>query len=239
MRHTDAESGMKALVEASPDTAMQIIAKRQPFLAKRIQDEPDPEKAKQLMLQAEDMWDALMEMLEETSGKDAKKVKKLMMLYDRKRWKRRRRNFIFTLTIVLFVPIAGMYWLFTGLFDLFPYEDPDEQTVVVKGWELKGLLRGTHGRVYFVLIDAAKEADRMVYDAAIKKFCSSALACFIWFWSDETKMFVPSGSQDIWDMTDAQLSASTAVYQFIPHSNFKKWRWNCKVVNDPNNCWRP
>ena len=112
MRHPDVESGMKALVEASPDTVMQIIAERQPALAKRIQDEPDPEKAKQLMLQAEDIWDDLIYMLAVTSGREAKKkVKNLMILYDQRRWNIRKGYNRYLLIKVLLVLVAVFFYL--------------------------------------------------------------------------------------------------------------------------------
>ena len=112
MRHPDVESGMKALVEASPDTVMQIIDESQPLLAKRIQDEPDPEKAKQLMLQAEDIWDDLIYMLAVTSGREAKKkVKNLMILYDQRRWNIRKGYNRYLLIKVLLVLVAVFFYL--------------------------------------------------------------------------------------------------------------------------------
>lgn len=241
MRPPDVESGMKALVEASPDTVMQIIAERQPILAKRIQDEPDPEKAKQLMLQAEDIWDDLIYMLKVTSsGKDAKKkLKNLIILYDQKRWNRRKGYNRFLLIKLLIATAIVFSWFFSIMSDDHRELESDEQHVALKGWELKGRM-GTYGSgINFILIDAAREADRMVYDAAIKKICRPKTSCTIWFWSDETKMFIPRKLQGIWDMTGDQKAATTATYEIHPRTNYKKFRWNCEIVNDPNNCWRP
>lgn len=240
MRHPDIESGMKALVEASPDTVMQIIAEHQPVLAKRIQDETDPEKAKHLMLQAEDIWGDLLYMLAETSGRDAKKkIKNLMILYDQKRWMRRKGYNRYLLIKLLIAAAFVFSWFFSIMSDDHRDLESDEQLVAQKGWELKGRM-GTYGSgINFVLIDAAREADRMVYDAAIKKICRPKTSCTIWFWSDETKVFVPSKLQGIWDMTVDQKAATTATYEIPPRTNYKKFRWNCRIVNDPKKCRRP
>ena len=241
MRHSEVESGMKALVEASPDTVMQSIDESQPLLAKRIQDEPDPEKAKQLMLEAEDIWDDLIYMLKETSsGKDAKKkLKKLIILYDQKRWMRRKGYNRYLLIKLLIATAIVFSWFFSIISDDNRELESDEQHVALKGWELKGRMCTYGSGINFILIDAARKADRMVYDAAIKKICRPKTSCTIWFWSDETKMFVPRKLQGIWDMTADQKDATTATYEIHPRTNYKKFRWNCGIVNDPNNCWRP
>lgn len=96
-----------------------------------------------------------------------------------------------------------------------------------KDWEL--VL--TQGKIKRVLIDKAKEKDQQIYRNAIVALCVPGDFCFIQFWSD--RFLIPNKPI----MTDAQAVAQVADYKKNPKTGYEAFLWNCRINNDPKNCF--
>ena len=94
-------------------------------------------------------------------------------------------------------------------------------------WELVR----THYMLQLVAVDKEKESDKDVYRDAWRTLCTLGERCFILFWSDRDQ--IPLNLP----MNDAQASAQVASYTRNPHTGYTKFLWNCRIRNDPENCF--
>jgi hypothetical protein len=98
-------------------------------------------------------------------------------------------------------------------------------------WKLVGSQEGLEGRELFVLVNKAAESDRKLYDDAIEHLCQADEWCGLHFWSDSS--LIPN----LLPMSDPQTAAEVANFTRSPSSGFGQFAWNCRVHNDPLNCF--
>jgi hypothetical protein len=100
-----------------------------------------------------------------------------------------------------------------------------------KGWKLVGGQRGVEGQEQFVLVEAASESNRKLYDDVIARLCRKGEWCGLQFWSDSS--LIPNHLP----LSDDQAASEVANYTQNPDSGFAQFVWNCRVRNDPLNCF--
>ena len=125
MNDLDHKRRIRELVASDPDVMMEIIAETQPFLAQRIAVEPDHEKAKQLMLEANDPWHRLQELYNEASIRENEEkennISRLLRIYNPRGYEQQKKSeykfvaigFLFIVVIALFIAIwvANSDWV--------------------------------------------------------------------------------------------------------------------------------
>lgn len=92
-------------------------------------------------------------------------------------------------------------------------------------------LAGTRGIMNFVVVSKEREADKDVYLEAIQSICKVGENCKIIFWASADH--VPTS----WPMTDAQRESRVVDYFKEGNSEEEKFLWNCRIVNDPSQCF--
>jgi hypothetical protein len=98
-------------------------------------------------------------------------------------------------------------------------------------WKLVGSHEGLQGREQFVLVKKTSVSDEKSYDDAIKHLCPVDEWCGLDFWSDSSQ--IPSHLP----MSDLQTAAEVANFTRDPATGFSQFVWNCRVHNDPLNCF--
>lgn len=99
------------------------------------------------------------------------------------------------------------------------------------GWRLVGSQEVVQGQEQFVLIVKASESDRETFDDAIEHLCRVDEWCGLHFWSDTS--LIPNRLP----MSDVQTAAQVANYTRNPDTGFAQFVWNCRVHDDPVNCF--
>ena len=82
-----------------------------------------------------------------------------------------------------------------------------------------------------VYVAKTKEADRAVYQDAIRSLCRTGEYCYISFWS--TRALVPARIP----MSDAEARAQVASYTRNPTTGFNEFLLTCRIEKDPNKCF--
>jgi hypothetical protein len=100
-----------------------------------------------------------------------------------------------------------------------------------KGWRLAGSQDVVLGQEQFVLVRKASESDRQIYDDAIKHLCRLDKWCGLHFWSDAS--LIPNRLP----MSNLQTATEVANYTRNPDTGFAQFVWNCRVHQDPLNCF--
>lgn len=100
-----------------------------------------------------------------------------------------------------------------------------------KRWRLAGSQDVVLGQEQFVLVRKASESDRQIYDDAIEHLCRLDEWCGLHFWSDSS--LIPNRLP----MSDRQTATEVANYTRNPDTGFAQFVWNCRVHNDPLNCF--
>jgi hypothetical protein len=98
-------------------------------------------------------------------------------------------------------------------------------------WQLVVAQPGIRGREQFVLVEKQSESDQKLYDDAIAHLCRSDEWCGLHFWSDSS--LIPSHLP----MSDLQAACEVANYTQNPDTGFTQFVWNCRVHDDPLNCF--
>jgi hypothetical protein len=96
-----------------------------------------------------------------------------------------------------------------------------------KDWEMERIV----GKVAMVYVSKEKENDVQVYKDAVNDLCKKGQFCMIMFWSN--KKHIPTS----FPMSDKQEKELNASYTFNPKTGYKKLLWNCRIVNDPSQCF--
>lgn len=89
----------------------------------------------------------------------------------------------------------------------------------------------SQGMMNFAHIDARHWKDQDQYRLAIAEICSGKRICQVIFWKDEK--LVPNKLP----MTDAQVNAKMAHWQYNGNTGHRRLLWSCEIVNDPNQCF--
>ena len=97
-----------------------------------------------------------------------------------------------------------------------------------KDWEFVA----TQGLMKIVVIEKQREGSRETYQDAIDHLCQPNKYCLLNFWSE--KNFVPKK----FPMSDAEADAKVAQFIRNPNTNFEQFLWNCRIRNDPKECFR-
>ncbi len=98
---------------------------------------------------------------------------------------------------------------------------------VRRDWELVR----TQGMMKLVHVAKTKEADRAVYQDAIRSLCRAGEYCFISFWS--TRALVPARLP----MSDAEAKAQVASYTRNPSTGLDEFLLTCRIEKDRNKCF--
>jgi hypothetical protein len=105
------------------------------------------------------------------------------------------------------------------------------ENVQSKGWKLVGGQQSVQGQEQFVLVEEASESNPKLYDEVIRRLCRKDEWCGLQFWSDSS--LIP----DHLPMSDLQAASEVANYTQNPDTGFVQFVWNCRVHNDPLNCF--
>ena|SRR6266480_4484827 len=100
-------------------------------------------------------------------------------------------------------------------------------SAVRENWELVR----TQAMTKLVYVTKAKEADRTVYQDAIRSLCTAGEYCYIGFWS--TRGLVPSHMP----MSDAEAEAQVASYTRNPSTGFDEFLLTCRIEKDRRKCF--
>ena len=88
------------------------------------------------------------------------------------------------------------------------------------------------GQSHLVVVATPKEADRRVYQDAIRKLCPAGQQCFIFFWNSDGP--VPTH----FPFSKAENDAMVANYVVNPQKKYRQIIWNCRIDPDPNVCFK-
>jgi hypothetical protein len=94
-------------------------------------------------------------------------------------------------------------------------------------WELVR----TQRRMKLVVVSKTRQGDIALYKEAIQGVCGNGQMCIVHFWTDRKR--VPATIP----MSTAELKAKTASYTRNPNTGFEQFLWNCRIKNDPNQCF--
>jgi hypothetical protein len=85
-----------------------------------------------------------------------------------------------------------------------------------------------------LLLDDRNERSEPIYRDAIASLCGTdkVTRCVVQFWID-ARLVPPFGGE--W--TPAQAAGQTVNYVRNPRTRGEKFHWNCRLNNDPNNCF--
>jgi len=84
----------------------------------------------------------------------------------------------------------------------------------------------SQGVMNFVHIDASSWKDQDQYRLAIGKICAGKQICQVLFWKDEK--LVPRKLP----MTDQQVNAQVAHWQYNGNTGLRRLLWSCEIVNE-------
>ena len=89
----------------------------------------------------------------------------------------------------------------------------------------------SQGVMNVVLIEKAHWKDQDQYRLAIASICAGKRICQVMFWKDAA--LVPKKLP----MSDAQVAAKVAHWQYNGNTGLRRLLWSCKIVNDPAECF--
>ena len=95
------------------------------------------------------------------------------------------------------------------------------------GWERVGEL----GMMQLVIVDHERAAEEAIYDDAIATLCRPSATCFLRFYAN------PQGVAVTVPLPDAISHNTTAFYTLSTKASKQIFRWSCRVVNEPDNCY--
>jgi len=97
----------------------------------------------------------------------------------------------------------------------------------IESWELVH----SQGVMHFVYISAPDWKNQDYYRLAIGTLCARKRICQVLFWHDRalTPTTIP--------MSDAQVEAKVAHWQYNANTGLRRLLWSCKIVSDPSQCF--
>ena len=89
----------------------------------------------------------------------------------------------------------------------------------------------SQGVMHFVHINESHWKDQDQYRLAIAEICAGKNICQVMFWKDPS--IVPTAMP----MSDVQVAAKVAHWQYNGNTGHRQLLWSCEIVDDPSECF--